>query len=32
LVHLRDDDERYSVEMIEIRNGRAMWRGKEYSA
>ena len=32
LVHLRDDDDRYSIEMVEIRNGRAMFRGHEYVA
>ena len=32
VVHLRDDDHEYSVEMIEINKGKAIWRGQEYSA
>ena len=32
IVHHRDDDHRYSIEMVEINEGSAIWRGKEYRA
>lgn len=32
VVNFRDDDHEYSVEMIEINKGKAVWRGQEYRA
>lgn len=32
IVHHREDDHRYSLEMVEIHDGTAIWRGQEYTA